>query len=189
MQVPRPAPLASPSLSVPLLWAISGRLAFNLQSSVSFSYFAILFYVLCFLLPYFSKLEEHRMDISKSNVATIRMNQSHSFKGDLNLQHTHFKYPRAFPPIYFWRSPSVREFSFGLVGLQNAGVQLRETQSHLCGVGLQKKQKYGGAFSQRCSGMWPKGLEIKPERGYRRHAEASLVSHLSRAWILSVIVI
>lgn len=28
------------------------------------------------------------------------------------------------------------------------------------GAGLWKSQKHGGAFSQRCSGMWPKDPEV-----------------------------
>lgn len=61
----------------------------NHPSASILFYFYFVFYILCFLLPsHFSRVEEHRMDTSESNVATISMNQSPSFKLDLNVHNT-----------------------------------------------------------------------------------------------------
>lgn len=108
------------------------------------------------------------MDFSKSSADTVRMNQTHSFKLDLSL-HQHILYPRVFPLLVFRGFHLAFEYSFGLV----VPVLLRETLSHLCGVGLWKKQRFREAFSQRSSGSWPTDPKVEPERGYRYSAEAS----------------
>lgn len=78
-------------------------------------FYVILYFTFNFFLPScFSKLEEPRMDFSKSSVDTIRMNQTHSFKLDLNL-HQHILYPRVFPLLVFRGFHLACEYFFGLV--------------------------------------------------------------------------